>query len=226
MRESGWNRLGSFNIHNNLKVRTVGNPHSPVDLADTFIGALMSNKNLDNRQPSRGVAHHDRATSPSLNLSQYPASSKFWVDRRPCVNDHVNVGVQCPDIALQDTFHEVSKATVGHSASEWQSTAQEPNSYLRDSQTIQLSSEQKEVLALVRSGRNVFFTGPAGMFTFFQVVRCVPESAQGPENLSCCGRSSRNLKWQIRGQTQWRSRRRQASQALILVDLQFIRLLA
>lgn len=37
-----------------------------------------------------------------------------------------------------------------------------------EEEPIRLSDEQKKVLRIVRSGKNVFFTGPAGMLALFK----------------------------------------------------------
>jgi len=152
----------------------------------------MSSESLEKyRQRSRGTMHRG---SVADNLPQYPKSSKFWVDCRPGITDRVSVGVQCPDIVLPmtTTIHEASSA-VGHSStSSEQSAQQEGAPRPPDPEAVQLSSEQKGVLELVRSGCNVFFTGPAGMLSFFQIIKCLPESRQGPESLCYSERSSHN----------------------------------
>jgi ATP-dependent DNA helicase PIF1 len=73
-------------------------------------------------------------------------------------------------LPMTATIHEASEATFagGHLYSERSTPPpQEANSRPPDSEIIHLSSEQKKVLELVRTGRNVFFTGPAGTFSLF-----------------------------------------------------------
>jgi hypothetical protein len=64
-------------------------------------------------------------------------SSKFWVDHRSCVNDRINVGVQCPETILLITaaMYKMSKATVGDPTNE-QKTPQETSLHPPDSETI------------------------------------------------------------------------------------------
>lgn len=151
----------------------------------------MSNENLATHWGrSRRMAHHDHdhlpvaSPSSSLNLSRYP-NSKFWLDRRSCLRDQVDVGVQCPEILP-------TKATGGPLPNE-RSIPQEANSRPPDPEVIRLSSEQTKVLELVHTGRNVFFTGPAGMFSRFEIIKHISENGKGPENQSYFEKSSRSL---------------------------------
>lgn len=70
---------------------------------------------------------------------------------------------------MATTTHQQCQAAIGQSTLNEPST-QKVESHLADSEAIHLSSEQKDVLEQVRSGRNVFFTGPAGMSSLFQVT--------------------------------------------------------
>lgn len=113
--------------------------------------------------------HTSTDTSPPMSSStspgrlRYPTSTRYWSDHQPI---RVDVAIQCPDITLPlpAKVHRGSLAilrpTVLRPLSE---TIREiPQVDPAPTENIQLSPEQQKVLSVVKSGQNVFFTGPAG----------------------------------------------------------------
>lgn len=145
-----------------------------------LLGTSMPNDTLANHyKRTRETVH--RTASTSLNLSRYPSPSKFWVDRRPCVGDRVDVGIQCSDIVppVPSPIREVSNACVQSPITLCTQSTQQANPRPRNPETVQLSLEQQEVLELVRTGQNVFFTGPAGKFSLLRIACLLKTNRHG-----------------------------------------------
>jgi hypothetical protein len=177
MQESGWTgRPLSSNIENKVGAKVSLEPVDPMIVLLPFLDTSMPNVTL--------ASHHKRTretphrTASTLSLSHYPSHSKYWVDCRPCVRDRVDVGIQCSEIAppVTTATHEVSNARAQSPIAPRAQSAQPADHRPRNPGTVQLSLEQQEVLELVRSGQNVFFTGPAGTFSPFQIIACLPKT--------------------------------------------------
>lgn len=105
------------------------------------------------------------SSSTSPGRLRYPTSTRYWSGHEPI---RVDVGVQCPDITLSlpAKVHRGSPAvlrpTISPPLSE--TIPEIPQVDPAPTENIQLSPEQQKVLSVVKSGQNVFFTGPAGKF--------------------------------------------------------------
>ncbi|KAF8078244.1 PIF1-like helicase-domain-containing protein [Lyophyllum atratum] len=108
-------------------------------------------------------------TGSSSPRTRYPNSTRYWQDHRPGPN-RIEVGVQTSSLP-SSPVPVATLATYRRTVPPLQrSRLQEvsPNNAAVDPPPaiqrapIQLSDEQRQVLELVKSGGNVFFTGPAG----------------------------------------------------------------
>jgi hypothetical protein len=106
-------------------------------------------------------------STSSPTRANYPNSGIYWTDYSLPNNKrtYVNTGVQCSEAASpcisqanttpprNDEDHLACKETPGFET---------PVIDSHDLPQITLSPEQQQVLDMVKSGQNVFFTGPAG----------------------------------------------------------------
>ncbi|GLB36503.1 putative DNA-dependent ATPase and 5'-3' DNA helicase required for the maintenance of both mitochondrial and nuclear genome stability [Lyophyllum shimeji] len=101
---------------------------------------------------------------PSTPRRRYPNSTTYWQDHRAA---RVDVGVQTSPVSSPARRPPtVTPISLRRTASHSRRTPQQPI-VVNDPPPVQLppvqlSEEQRQVLELVKSGRNVFFTGPAG----------------------------------------------------------------
>lgn len=91
----------------------------------------------------------------SMDVDMSPRSTSYWSDHEPL---RVDVGIQCPEI----TSHLPAKVNPESAVATENSLSEIPPVNPAPGPPVQLSPEQQKVLSVVKSGKNVFFTGPAG----------------------------------------------------------------